>query len=60
MRGTLMNKIEVRAIFKRNIACKSIEPSLLEYFADVVGEVVEENNKRLLLEFTHISKGGKA
>jgi len=57
MSNTLMDRSEVRAFFKRNIACRSIEPSLLECIADAVGEVIEENNKRLLQELMHISKG---
>ena len=58
MKDTLMNRFEIREIFKRNIVCKSVDRSLLECIADVVGEVIEENNDRLLQEFIHIAKGG--
>ena len=60
MRRNLMNKLEVREVFKRDIACKSMDSSLLECIADAVGMVIEENNRRILDEFEYIQKGRSA
>ena len=57
MKRSLMNKMEVREVFKREIICKSVDSSLLECIADAVGMVIEENNRRILDEFVSIQKG---
>ena len=50
-----LDRFEVRAIFRRNFKCRAIESSLLECIADAVGEVIEENNRRLLEKHQGIS-----
>ena len=48
MEKACLDKFEVRAIFKRNAACRGVDSSLLDCIADAVGEVIEENNRRFL------------
>jgi hypothetical protein len=42
-----LDRMEVRAVFRRSIVSRFEEPSLIEHIADAVGEVIEENNKKL-------------
>lgn len=42
-----LGKMDVRAIFRRNLVSKLEEPSLTDCIADAVYEVVEENNNKL-------------
>ena len=56
MNRSIMNKMEVREIFKRDIVCESVDSKLLECIADAVGMVIEENNRRLLNEVVLIQK----
>ena len=42
-----LDRMEVRAIFRRKLFGRLEETSLIDCVADVVGEVVEENNKKL-------------
>ena len=51
MEQTMVDKFEVRAIFRRNAVCRGVESSLLDCIADAMGEVIEENNRRLLGSF---------
>ena len=51
MKRTLMNQLEVREVFKRELACKELDQSMLECIADAVGMVIEENNRRILDAF---------
>ena len=60
MNRSIMNKMEVREIFKRDIVCESVDSKLLECIADAVGMVIEENNRRLLNEVVLIQKGRSA
>lgn len=42
-----LDKMEVRAIFRRNFVGKTEEePFRLDYMADAVSEVIKENNKK--------------
>ena len=43
-----LSKLDVVTIFKRYFQNKAIEDSLINSIAMAVGEVVEENNKKLL------------
>ena len=42
-----LDKIEVKAIFKRTVVGRSEDLSLIDYIADAVGNVIEDNNKRI-------------
>lgn len=59
MENTLLDRMEVRTIFRRNLTCKSVELSLLECISDALGQVIEENNRRLMEQFEVISKRGQ-
>ena len=54
---TGVDRMEVRAIFRRKLVGKPLESSLVDCIADAVAEVIEENNQRLLQEITGNSKG---
>ena len=58
MKNIGIDKIEARAIFRRSLALHSvsIESPLLDCIADVIGEVIEENNKRLLEQLASTSQ----
>jgi hypothetical protein len=43
-----LSKLDVVTIFKRHLKDMAVEDSLINSVAMAVGEVVEENNKRLL------------
>lgn len=51
MKESMIDKFEVRAIFRRNAACRRVESSLLDCIADSIGEVIDENNRLLLDNF---------
>ena len=42
-----LDRMEVRAVFRRSLIGSFEELSLIDHIADVVGEVIEENNKKL-------------
>ena len=42
-----LDRMEVRAVFRRNLIGSLEETSLIDHIADAVGEVIEENNKKL-------------
>jgi len=42
-----LDRMETKAVFRRSITARLAEVSLLDCIADAVGEVVEENNKKL-------------
>ncbi len=52
-----IDRVEVRAIFRRTLASRSVpvESSVLDCIADAVGQVIEENNRRLLEELASVS-----
>ena len=54
-----LDKTEVKALFRRNIRCKSLDSSLLDCIADAVSQVIEENNKILLEAIKHKSQTNK-
>ena len=51
-----LNKMEVRAIFKRNIVGEVKQSPLIDYIAEAVGNVIEENNKKLWENLQEASK----
>jgi len=55
-----LSKLEVVTIFKRYFEDKTMTDSLIKSMAMAVGEVVEENNKRLSkdLKVTNSNKAG--
>ena len=61
MKNIGIDKIEVRAIFRRTLAYRSvsIESSLLDCIADAIGEAIEENNKKLLERLANFSQRRK-
>ena len=42
-----LDRMEVRAVFRRSLIGSFEELSLIDHIADAVGEVIEENNKKL-------------
>ena len=42
-----LGKLEVKAIFRKNLVGRAEETSLTNCITNAVGEVVEENNKKL-------------
>jgi hypothetical protein len=42
-----LDRMEVRAVFKRSFVGSIEEQSLIDHIANAVGEVIEENNKKL-------------
>ena len=42
-----LGKMDVRAVFRRNLVGKFGELSSIDYIADAVCEVMEENNNKL-------------
>ena len=42
-----LDKIEVKAIFKRTVVGRLEDLSLIDYIGDAVGNVIEDNNKRI-------------
>ena len=50
-----LSKLDVVTIFKRYFQDMAIEDSLINSIAMAVGEVVEENNKRLLRDLQSIN-----
>ena len=52
MKNNGLDRMEVKAIFRRTFACRSvsIESSRLDCMADAVGQIIEENNRKLLEE----------
>ena len=42
-----LDRMEVRAVFRRSLIGRFEELSLIDCIADAVGEVVEENNKKV-------------
>ena len=42
-----LDRMDIRAVFRRRLINKIEEVSLIDCIADAVGEVVEENNKKL-------------
>ena len=53
-----LDKLDVITIFGRTFADRVMEDPLINYIAKAVGEVIEENNKKLLEELTGALKGG--
>jgi len=55
------DKMDVIAVFRRTFADRVIDDPLIDSIAKSVGEVIEENNKRLLEEILVASnkKGGE-
>ena len=55
-----LNKLDVVTIFKRHLKDIVVEDSIINSVAMAVGEVVEENNKRLLesLKAENLEKEG--
>ena len=58
MRKIGLDKFDVITVFERTFADRVMEDPLINYIAKAVGEVVEENNKRLLEELPNALKGG--
>jgi len=56
MRKVGLDRLEVITIFRRTFADKVTEDSLINSIARAVGEVIEENNKKLLEELVSTSK----
>ena len=56
-----LNQLDVVTIFKRHLQDMVIEDTLINSVAMAVGEVVEENNKRLIkdLQTTNFIKVGE-
>ena len=56
-----LDKLDVIAVFRRTFADRVIDDPLIDSIAKSVGEVIEENNKRLLEEILGASnkKGGE-
>jgi hypothetical protein len=50
------NKMEVRAIFKRYMVGEVQQSPLIDYIAEAVGNVIEENNKKLWENLQEASK----
>jgi hypothetical protein len=42
-----LDRMEVRAVFRRSLIGSFEELFLIDHIADAVGEVIEENNKKL-------------
>ena len=55
MQKIALDKAGVKMIFRRNLRCKTLDNSLLDSIADAMGEVIEENNKRLMEELKNKS-----
>lgn len=53
-----LGKVDVMTVFRRTFADKVAEDPLINSIAKAVGEVIEENNRRLLEELTAHSKIG--
>ncbi|MBA7482128.1 MAG: hypothetical protein GH158_03175 [Dehalococcoidia bacterium] len=53
-----LDKLDVITVFERTFADRVMEDPLINHIARAVGEVIEENNKKLLEEFTGALKGG--
>lgn len=51
-----LSKMDVRAVFRRNLVGKLEELSLMDSIADAVSEVVEENNNKLWESFQEALK----
>ncbi len=58
MRKIGLDKFDVITVFRRTFADRVTEDPLINYIAKAVGEVIEENNKKLLEELTGALKGG--
>ena len=58
MRKIGLDKFDVITVFRRTFADRVVEDPLINYIAKAVGEVIEENNRRLLEELTNALKGG--
>ena len=48
MEGIGLGKLDVMTVFRRTFASKVEEDPLINSIAKAVGEVIEENNRRLL------------
>lgn len=48
MKGIGLGKLDVMTVFRRTFASKVEEDPLINSIAKAVGEVIEENNRRLL------------
>jgi len=57
MRKIGLDKLDVITVFERTFAGRVMEDPLINYIAKAVGEVIEENNKRLFEELTSTLKG---
>ena len=42
-----LDRMEVRAVFRRNLVGKLEDASFIDDIADAVGQAIEENNRRL-------------
>ena len=42
-----LDRMGVRAVFRRSLVGRLVEPCLIDCIADAVSEVIEENNKKL-------------
>ena len=51
-----LDRMDVRAVFRRRLVGKMEELSLIDCIADAVGEVIEENNNRLWETFKEALK----
>lgn len=58
MRKIGLDKLEVVAVFRRTFKDRVMEDALISSIAKVVGEVIEENKKRLLEDLVGASKKG--
>jgi len=54
-----LDKLDVITVFERTFADRVMEDTLINHIARAVGEVIEENNKKLLEELTGVLKGGR-
>ena len=54
-----LDKMEVRAIFRRTVVGRLKDLSLIDYIADAVANVIEENNKRILETLQEATKKTK-
>lgn len=52
-----LGKLDVITVFERTFAYRAIEDPLINDIAKAVGEVIEENNKKLLEELMGGLKG---
>lgn len=58
MRKIGLDKLDVITVFRRTFTDRVMEDALIRSIAKAVGEVIEENKKRLLEDLVDASKKG--